>query len=66
MYKIRFTNIEGKIVTTVIANKKDLNKIIKTEAKYAVIESKIGSGMSVSLHNAIAEHNSKVRDAWGG
>ena len=63
MYKIRFTNSEGKIVTTVIASKKDLNKIGKADAKDAIIDCQIGSGMPTSLHNAISEHNSKVRGA---
>jgi hypothetical protein len=65
MYKIRFTNSEGKTVTTTIVNKKDLNKIGNTDAKDAIIDCQIGSGMSVSLHNAIAEHNAKVRSAVG-
>ena len=63
MYKIRFTNSEGKIVTTTIYNKKDLNKIGKEETKDSAIDCQIGSGMPISLHNAIAEHNSKVRNA---
>lgn len=61
MYKIRFTNTEGEIVTTTIASKKDLNKIGKTCAKDSIIQCQVGSGMSKSLHNAIAQHNLKVR-----
>lgn len=61
MYKIRFTNSEGKIVTTTIANKKDLNKIGKADAKDAIIDCQIESGMPILLHNMIAEHNSKVQ-----
>lgn len=63
MYKIRFTNGEGKIIMAIVANKKDLNEICKTYAKDSIIDCQIGSEMPTSLHNAIAEHNSKVRGA---
>jgi hypothetical protein len=61
MYKVRFTNNEGKVIITTIANEKDLNKIIKKEAKHAVIDSRISDNMPVLLYNAIVEHNSKVQ-----
>ncbi len=63
MYKIRFTNSEGKLTTVIISNKKELKTITESDAKDAVIDCQIGSGMPTSLHNAIAEHNSKVRVA---
>lgn len=63
MYKIRFTNNEDKVITATIANKKDLAKITNKDAKNAIIDCKIGDNMPVALHNAIADHNSKVRGA---
>lgn len=61
MYKIRFTNSEGKVIITTISNKKDLKKIVMGDAKNAIIDCQIGSGMSTSLHNAIGDHNSKLK-----
>ncbi len=51
----------GKIITTTITNKVDLKNIAKADAKNAVIDCQMGSGMPISLHNAIAEHNAQIK-----
>lgn len=59
-YAIRFTNSEGTVVRTTITNKSELKKITKIDAKCATIDCRISDDMPVALHNAVAEHNSKV------
>lgn len=62
MYKIRFTNSEGAVITKTISNNNDLKKIRTGDAKESVILAQIGSDMPIELHNAIAKHNSKVEE----
>ena len=59
MYRIRYINTENKEVITYITNLDDLYKITK-EAN-SIIECRIGDNMPTYLHNAIYEHNKKVK-----
>lgn len=62
MYKIRYANSTGTIVTTTISNARDLKKITKGEAINTTITTKISDNMPVKLHNTIADHNTDVRN----
>lgn len=59
-YTIRYTNQRGSPVITAISNYSDLMDILKDSAKDSVVETKMSEKMSLTLHNAIAKHNSEV------
>lgn len=57
-HKVRFRE-NGIDVFDSIKDLTDLKTLIKNRKIKSVIECKMNSNMSMSLHNAIAKHNSK-------
>jgi hypothetical protein len=49
------------MVYSFIHSIEELETICDTDAKNAIIECQVGNDMPLSWHNAIAEHNSKVK-----
>jgi hypothetical protein len=59
-YTIRFTE-SGASSITAVSNYSDLMDLVKGSAAKAIIETKMSEGMPLTMHNAIADHNAKVR-----
>jgi len=59
-YTIRYT--KGKMSTiTAASNWPELIDLLKGDAAGAFVEIKISEGMPLIMHNAIADHNSKLK-----